>query len=73
MATVEFQKVEQGVAHDFRKTINDNFSETADAINDLVEQIEETSQKIKEDVINIEVSETTPTNQKIGDFWFKIL
>lgn len=75
MATVEFKKVEQGEAYNFRKVINDNFSKTAEVINDLDEQIEEATQKIKEDAISIIMSDDNekPTTQKAGDFWFKIL
>lgn len=73
MATIEFEKITEGEAYKFRKTINDNFSQISEVIEDLSGQIEDTEEKIKENAIDIEVSIETPDSQKVGDFWFKVV
>lgn len=76
----DYETVEQGLAQQFRKTINDNFTETKDVINEITNDIKETDtivntmvNEVWDAMVNIKLSETQPTGQQLGDFWFKEL
>ena len=58
---IDFKKVEQGSAQEFRETINDNFSKISDSLFNI-------------EYSKIQPGTTGgPAKQKKGDFWFKIL
>lgn len=60
--SITLQEVPIGPAATFRSTINTNF-----------EAIAEEFDTVYETMVNIVLSPTQPTNQKVGDFWFKDL
>lgn len=75
-----YDVVQQGLAQDFRKTINDNFTGTEEVVQKIVDDIKETDGKINgivqeiwDGMVNIQLSVDEPIKQQLGDFWFKII
>ena len=55
-------EVPVGPASTFRQTINTNFN-----------NIRTEFQEVYDMMVNIQLSSVQPTDQKVGDFWFKII
>ena len=59
---IQLNSVEIGPASTFRTTLNQNF-----------ENIETEFSEVYDVMVDIELSPTEPTTQKVGDIWFKAL
>lgn len=80
----DYEAVQQGLAQQFRKTINDNFTETKDVINEITNDIKTADETVNDTInemidevwdamVNVKLSKTQPTGQQLGDFWFNDL
>lgn len=60
------EEVPIGPASDFRGTINDNFEAVKTAM-------ENEFTHVYDIMVDVELSSTQPTNQKVGDIWLREL
>lgn len=74
MATnVDIKEVSVGSASNFRQTINDNFNALKTGIEQEAQRVDGEFKVVYNTMTNFEVSSTEPTEQKVGDFWLKVL
>lgn len=64
------QTVNQGLASEFRGTVNNNFN----SVNESFKKVDLQIENVYKNMVGIVISKDQPTGlQKAGDFWFKDL
>lgn len=67
----------EGSAATFRNTINTNFTSIQNVVSNLNNQVNGEITNVRDTLenamVNIQLKETKPLNQKPGDLWFRIV